>query len=80
MDRCCARWPDKSAVGAEEYLWRGRTKEWESSGKIRKRLHCGLRLENEGEIISSAAAIPPPQAPVAPRPTFDSRTRHPSWA
>jgi hypothetical protein len=27
IDRRCARWPDKPAVGAEECLRRGRTKE-----------------------------------------------------
>ena len=38
IDRRCARWPGKSAVGAEECLRRGRTKEWDRERKIRKAL------------------------------------------
>src|SRR5262252_3069377 len=52
LDSFCARRRRKSAVGAEESLRRGRTKERAQSKKVsqqeRKRLRSWRRLENEG--------------------------------
>jgi hypothetical protein len=54
IDRRCARWPSKSAVGAEECLRArsnkrmGGRKHEKPACMFRKPLHSGVRLENEG--------------------------------
>jgi len=53
VDRRCARWPDISAVGAEECLRRGRT----AADQLEQHAGFGLILADIGDVVEDQQVI-----------------------